>query len=98
MSNQMNFSKSEQPEIPLISREGLRETTVELTVRFWHVNPHEQQPVSNVAEALRFDDVLRQIENSGIYQIADMGNGVLATWNGAKISDRNPGSKHLEEN
>ena len=96
MSNQMNFSKSEQPEIPLISREGLRETTVELTVRFWHVNPHEQQPVSNVAEELRFDDVLRQIENSGIYQIADMGNGVLATWNGTKISDRNPGSQHVE--
>ena len=96
MSNQMNFSKSEQPEIPLISREGLRETTVELTVRFWHVNPHDQQPLSNVSEELRFDDVLRQIENSGIYQIADLGNGVLATWNGAKISDRNPGSKHVE--
>ncbi|EAU70532.1 hypothetical protein BL107_10706 [Synechococcus sp. BL107] len=98
MSNQMNFSKSEQPEIPLISREGLRETTVELTVRFWHVNPHEQQPVSSLANELRFDDVLQQIENSGIYQIAAMENRVLATWNGAKISDRHPGSKHLEEN
>ena len=96
MSNQMNFSKSKQPEIPLMSSEGLRETTVELTVRFWHVNPPDQQPVSKVVDELIFDDVLRQIENSGIHQIADMGNGVLATWNGAKISDRNPGSKHGE--